>query len=326
VLKAKQLEFDPPFEFSPLGSALPDLVPPPPPPPPMPMPAPSMGLPAAAAEADASSAAATGWPVEASGGDNDSDGGDGGAAGNAALLAPPPTPPRSSFSASIPKGEVISALGFGYENKVVTRFTYRFWARKPGQKSKTGDGYSHWQTRDQRFRFINGDALGKPGTIIAHVGPPFSVEYRDVAGKYYSDAEVVGEVCKCLQEMFALPAPPVPVDSHVTRWAQVSKGLSFCCASTVFSSKTAPFCAVCLAQDQLALGSYSFQKVHSGSDMCDALAAPEWGGRLCFAGEACCQDRVQCVDGALVTGQRAADTVAENQLAYEGFVRGSTMI
>ena len=42
----------------------------------------------------------------------------------------------------------------------------------------------------------------------------------------------------------------------------------------------------------------------------DSLAVPEWGGRLCFAGEACCQDRVQCVDGALVTGRQAADTVA----------------
>ena len=103
-----------------------------------------------------------------------------------------------------------------------------------------------------------------------------------VNGKYYDDKDVVSEVCATLQEMFALDAPPVPVDSHVTRWAQ----------------------------DELAKGSYSYQKVYSGSDMCDSLAVPEWGGRLCFAGEACCQDRVQCVDGALVTGRQAADTVA----------------
>ena len=54
-----------------------------------------------------------------------------------------------------------------------------------------------------------------------------------------------------------------------------------------------------------------YQKVFSGSDMCETLAEPEWGGRLCFAGEACIQDRVQCVDGALVTGRKAADVVAE---------------
>ena len=185
---------------------------------------------------------------------------------------------ESEYSpAGMPKTDVIDALGFGFENKVVVRFddSNRFWAKTKGGSC------SHWQTRDQRFRFVNGDALGKRGTIIAHVGPPFSVEYK-INRKYYKDKDVVNEVCATLQEMFALDAPPVPVDSHVTRWAQ----------------------------DELAMGSYSFQKVYSGSDMCDSLAVPEWGGRLCFAGEACCQDRVQCVDGALVTGRKAADTVA----------------
>ena len=185
---------------------------------------------------------------------------------------------ESEYSpAGMPKTDVIDALGFGFENKVVVRFddSNRFWAKTKGGSC------SHWQTRDQRFRFVNGDALGKRGTIIAHVGPPFSVEYK-INRKYYNDKDVVREVCATLQEMFALDAPPVPVDSHVTRWAQ----------------------------DELAKGSYSYQKVYSGSDMCDSLAVPEWGGRLCFAGEACCQDRVQCVDGALVTGRKAADTVA----------------
>ena len=84
------------------------------------------------------------------------------------------------------------------------------------------------------------------------------------------------------ENTFALEQPPVAVDSHVTRWAQ----------------------------DELVQGSYSYQKVYSGSDMCESLATPEWGGRLCFAGQACCQTRVQCVDGALVTGRQAADSVA----------------
>jgi hypothetical protein len=35
------------------------------------------------------------------------------------------------------------------------------------------------------------------GTIVAHVGPPFSVEFRDKAGRLYSDQEVVAEVCRC---------------------------------------------------------------------------------------------------------------------------------
>jgi len=44
--------------------------------------------------------------------------------------------------------------------------------------------------------------------------------------------------------------------------------------------------------------------------MCRTLAEPEWGGRLRFAGEACCEERVQCVDGALVSGRRAAKSAA----------------
>lgn len=177
----------------------------------------------------------------------------------------------------MPKAAVIDALGFGFENKVVVRFVEKFWS-----KSKGGNT-SHWQSSDQRFRFLNLDALGKPGTLVAHVGPPFSVEYKDRCGRQYSDRQVVLEVCKALQAMFALDKTPVPVDAHVTHWGQ----------------------------DELVWGSYSYQKVHSGSDMCDALGVPEWGGRLCFAGEACCQTRVQCVDGALVTGRNAADNIAK---------------
>ena len=52
--------------------------------------------------------------------------------------------------------------------------------------------------------FINLDAL-KPrcGTIVAHVGPPFSVGYK-VDGKEYSDAEVVAEMCRTLQVRCAI--------------------------------------------------------------------------------------------------------------------------
>jgi len=31
--------------------------------------------------------------------------------------------------------------------------------------------------------------VGKDGTIVAHVGPPFSVDYTDENGKAYSDDE-----------------------------------------------------------------------------------------------------------------------------------------
>ena len=43
--------------------------------------------------------------------------------------------------------------------------------------------------------------------------------------------------------------------------------------------------------------------------MATVLSEPVWGGRLLFAGEACSMERMQCVDGALVTGRKAADHV-----------------
>ena len=177
---------------------------------------------------------------------------------------------------AVRKRDAIDALGFGHENKVVLRFTDRFW-RKRGISG--GAKHTHWQCLDQRFRFINLDAVGKDGTIVAHVGPPFSVGYTDETGAELTDQQVVAEVCECLRTMFGLADRPVAAQWAVTRWTA----------------------------DELARGSYSFVANGSGSDMCNTLARPEWGGRLCFAGEACCEERVQCVDGALVSGRRAAE-------------------
>ena len=92
------------------------------------------------------------------------------------------------------KRDAIEALGFGHENKVVLRFTDRFWL------CRRGGTHTHWQCLDQRFRFINMDALGKDGTIVAHVGPPFSVDYVDErTGQRCTDGEVVAEACECLR-------------------------------------------------------------------------------------------------------------------------------
>jgi monoamine oxidase len=171
------------------------------------------------------------------------------------------------------KRDAIEAMGFGHENKVVLRFTDRFWLRRRGAT------HTHWQCLDQRFRFINMDALGKDGTIVAHVGPPFSVDYVDErTGQRCTDGQVVAKACECLRQMFNLDECPSPVQHHVTRWTT----------------------------DELARGSYSFVATGGGSDMCNTLGSPEWAGRLCFAGEACCEERVQCVDGAVVSGRQAA--------------------
>ena len=89
------------------------------------------------------------------------------------------------------KRDAIAALGFGHENKIVLRFVDRFWRAGGGAGAK----HTHWQCLDQRFRFINLDAVGKDGTIVAHAGPPFSVDFVDPeTGERYSDEQVVDEV------------------------------------------------------------------------------------------------------------------------------------
>ena len=51
--------------------------------------------------------------------------------------------------------------------------------------------------------------------------------------------------------------------------------------------------------DPFACGSYSYLKRGSGPAHTRALAAPEAGGRLLFAGEACSVSAAQCVHGAV---------------------------
>ena len=65
----------------------------------------------------------------------------------------PPLSPR--------KRSAIAALGMGTENKVVLRFESCFWPAKARFLNCT----------DQRYRFINMHAYGKPNVIVAHVAP-----------------------------------------------------------------------------------------------------------------------------------------------------------
>lgn len=169
------------------------------------------------------------------------------------------------------KRMAIAAVGMGTENKVVLRFERPFWPPRA----------RFFQCTDQRFRFLNAHAYGKPNTIVAHLAPPFAEGFCGL-----SDDEVIAEVTSVMRRMFKAhlrPSEPLPkiLDSRVTRWGE----------------------------DPFSCGAYSYMRVGSDPSDIAALAAPEYDGRVHFAGEACSVEGAQCVHGALLTGQSAAAAV-----------------
>jgi monoamine oxidase len=87
---------------------------------------------------------------------------------------------------------------------------------------------------------------------------------------------ILAEATATLRDMFG-SATPSPITAQVTRWAR----------------------------DPLAGGSYSFYAVGSSPADRQALARPESGGALSFAGEACSTDYFGTVHGAFLSGQAA---------------------
>jgi monoamine oxidase len=87
---------------------------------------------------------------------------------------------------------------------------------------------------------------------------------------------ILAEATATLRDMFGT-ATPTPITAQVTRWAR----------------------------DPLAGGSYSFYAVGSSPADRQALARPEAGGALSFAGEACSTDYFGTVHGAFLSGQAA---------------------
>jgi len=94
----------------------------------------------------------------------------------------------------------------------------------------------------------------------------------------FDERAILGEATTTLRNMFGT-ATPSPIAAQVTRWAS----------------------------DPLAGGSYSFYAVGSSPADRQALARPEGGGALSFAGEACSTDYFGTVHGAFLSGQAAGE-------------------
>jgi len=175
------------------------------------------------------------------------------------------------------KRETIEKLGMGTHNKVVLRFAEKdvFWPTTTPQLL----------CPDARFHFLNLNAYGKKGLILAHVWPPQADEWVTK-----SDDKVIEECMRILRGMFAkqyrAKGNPKPIEGVVTRW------------------NTDPF----------SMGSYSY--LPPGSNWNDLqilnLPHPEIGEpRVFFAGEAISAKGFQCVDGAFESGVRSAMATAQ---------------
>lgn len=128
------------------------------------------------------------------------------------------------------------------------------------------------------LRFVSLHHFGKPGVLVAHLRPPFSVEVSAL-----SDADVVDRVLDCLSSVFgAASVRGTPLREFVcTRWHQ----------------------------DPLSMGAYSYMPV--GATFEDVHLYKRTEGCLLFAGEATSAFDGQCVTGAYNTGTDAAYEVME---------------
>jgi len=179
------------------------------------------------------------------------------------------------FTPELPatKQGAIERLGFGVVNKVYLGFERAFWS--PGAVSSQFVGQVDPLTDSEPGRFaqtINLHALlGKPALLMLTAGS-FAR-----ATEALSDEALTREAMEVLRRILG-PAAPAPTKVVRSRWAA----------------------------DPWARGSYSSFAPGSGPADCTALAAPI-GKTLLFAGEATHAEQPGTVQGALLSGWRAAN-------------------
>jgi monoamine oxidase len=148
------------------------------------------------------------------------------------------------------KDAAISALDMGSLEKVIFRFDSRFW-------SDEFEAVAMHEAMDGSRRFpVFQDFTSFSGqpTLVAFHGGASARQTLDTL----DDEQVVEETLGALRVLLGRTDIPVPQATHVTRWRS----------------------------DEWSRGSYLYVPVGaSRNDIC-ALAAPDWDGRLLFAGEA----------------------------------------
>ena len=176
-----------------------------------------------------------------------------------------------TFAPELPprKVKAIERLGMGLLNKHFLRFEKPFWPTDVDWHELVKPDPGKWS---QWVSFTK--AAGKP-VLLGFTGADTAkaVEAMD-------DRAIVAEAMAAVRTMFGNSAPD-PVAVQMTRWSR----------------------------DPFAQGSYSYNAVGSTPADRKALAAPEAGGALAFAGEACNADYPGTVHGALLSGREAVQAM-----------------
>ncbi|MFD9669369.1 flavin monoamine oxidase family protein [Rhodococcus sp. NPDC059968] len=178
---------------------------------------------------------------------------------------------RITFSPELPDPVAgsIDRIGMGVFNKVFLQFPERFWGDGLYVLRQLGRSDELWHS----WYDVSAAVGGRP-TLVALAGGRSGRQVEAM-----SDDQVVGSVVNSLRQLCG-DAVPDPVGYWITRWAA----------------------------DPFALGSYSYVAVGACHADHDAMATPV-GGVLHVAGEATWGDNPATVDGALLSGHRAAERV-----------------
>jgi monoamine oxidase len=163
----------------------------------------------------------------------------------------------------------VEGLRMGLLNKCWLRFDRVVWPDDVDWIGWLGPEAGHWGEWVSLTR-----ATGAPVLL------GFNAADAATALERASDRDTASAAHEALRAMFGSRFP-APVAAQITRWGQ----------------------------DRYSLGSYSFNAVGTGPATRRALAGPDWGGRLWFAGEACAPDYFGTAHGAVLSGRGVAQAL-----------------
>jgi monoamine oxidase len=176
---------------------------------------------------------------------------------------------RFAVSLERTRQAAIEGLRMGLLNKCWLRFDRVVWPDDVDWIGWLGPSAGHW-----------GEWVSLARVLRAPVLLGFNAADAATVIERASDRDTVSAAHEALRTMFGTRFP-APVAAQITRWGQ----------------------------DRFSLGSYSFNAVGTGPAARRALAGPDWGGRLWFAGEACAADYFGTAHGAVLSGRGVAQAL-----------------
>jgi len=176
------------------------------------------------------------------------------------------------FSPELPEAKLaaIEKLGMGALNKLVLKFPQQFWPSEPYTMA-----YVNGSIPDRYVEFYNWQKYIQQPILVAIVSGNFSRSLSQM-----SEAKATQNIMSDLQAMFGQDIPQ-PTATLLTQWHN----------------------------DPFTYGSYSTFSLTGSIQDCDRLAEPI-GDRLFFAGEATNGKYLGTVHGALLSGEREANRIA----------------